>query len=203
MKDDIIQEIMKIEWEMFTTVQNIGGVASCQQDPKTFKIMRESQFASWSHDALKSYMEDLVLAKQNRRNLMTEKYARMMEYTSPSEYVSIASMLPHLNKKKLNLINKIVKNTLEWENDISKKFSSLRAKGRPTHSSDDKQNVTSVETYLRGELATYSFKTLSLYHKNILKQKLNNINAYEIILLNTVKAYGWKSLEEANEKLKS
>ena len=37
-----IEEIIKIEWQMLQTVDNIGGRASCQDDDETFYIMRRS-----------------------------------------------------------------------------------------------------------------------------------------------------------------
>jgi hypothetical protein len=203
MKDNIIDQIIEIEWNMFSGVSNIGGRASCQEDPETFKIMRSSQFAAWATDVLTSYLDDLISAKKEGRNLMTEKYARMMEYTSPLEWANLAHLLPNVNKKNLNFINTIVKYILEWEYELSKNFPYIRAKGRPTFSSSDNPGVTSLESYLRGELATYSLKTLVLYHNNVLQQRLNDINASEITLLHMVKAYGYKSLEEANERLKS
>jgi hypothetical protein len=200
-KDNVINQIIEIEWEMFVEVKNIGETASCQKKPKTFKIMRSSQFAVWSEDTLTSYLKDLVLARKNGRNIMTEKYARMMKFTSPQEYLNLAHLLPTVSKKKLDLINKIVKNILKWEESLIKRFPAICKMRRPVYSSEDKPNITSIETYLNGEFSTYSYTTLMFYHKHILQQKSNNINASEITLLLMAKAYGWKSLKEANDKL--
>jgi len=202
MKENIIKEIIKIEWDMFINTSNIGGRASCQEDPKTFKIMRASQFAAFSVDVLKSYLKDLILAKKDGRNLVAEKYGLMMKVTHPQEYEKISHLLPTISKKKFNIINKIVKEILKWEIELSKKFPYITARGRPIYSSSDSHSKTSLETYLRGELSTYSSRTLILYLNNIRQQKLNNINASEITLVEIIKAYGYKSLEEANEILR-
>ena len=45
-----MQRIFLIEWEMFKNVQNFGGTAQCQQNKKTFLIMRMSQMAAWTED---------------------------------------------------------------------------------------------------------------------------------------------------------
>ena len=68
MKNSIILKVLELEWEMFIGVSNIGGTASCQEDPKTFKIMRTSQFLTWSEDTLKSYLDDLITAREYGRN---------------------------------------------------------------------------------------------------------------------------------------
>ena len=39
---ELIDTIVRIEWEDFLHVNNEGGVASCQRRPDTFKIMRTS-----------------------------------------------------------------------------------------------------------------------------------------------------------------
>jgi hypothetical protein len=95
-KENLIASIVQAEWEMFQVVPNVGGPAGCQQDPKTFEIMRSSQAVSWSETALESYLDDLVTAQRSGRNLLTEKYARMMESTAPAEYAAIEHLLPPL-----------------------------------------------------------------------------------------------------------
>ena len=83
MRDELMSEIIKLEWDMFSHVSNVGGPASCQMRPDTFKIMRKSQAATWSDELLASYLEDLKTATREGRNIMTEKYARMMESHFP------------------------------------------------------------------------------------------------------------------------
>ncbi|KUO78936.1 MAG: hypothetical protein APF81_26000 [Desulfosporosinus sp. BRH_c37] len=201
-KEALIAKIIDLEWNMFHNVSNIGGKASCQENPETFKIMRHSQAVSWSEDTLESYLNDLSTAQENKRNLLTEKYARMMKYTSPLEYANIEHKLPSLDSEIPLLIDKIVKIVMGWEEELSVKFPNILKKGRPIYSTQDSMYVTSVETYLRGELMTYSQKTLELYYNNILMQQTENINGSEITLFYMIKQYGFNSLEEANEKLK-
>lgn len=202
-KAQLIEKILEIEWNMFQHVQNIGGTASCQQNRRTFKIMRASQAVSWSEAALESYLNDLAGALENNRNLLTEKYARMMESTSPLEYYDrIEQSLPPLEAETLQLIENIVEIVLTWEEELAVKFPNLIDMGRPIHSIEDSMYVTSVETYLRGELATYSPGTLKLYYENILKQRSENKNGSAITLNFMVKHYGFSSLTEANEQLR-
>ncbi len=44
----LVDAVVTAEWEMFSNVQNVGGKASCQMDPKTFRIMRSSQMDNWA-----------------------------------------------------------------------------------------------------------------------------------------------------------
>lgn len=101
------------------------------------------------------------------------------------------------------MIDKIVDIVLKWEEKLLKKYPNILRQGRPLHSSDDTLYSTSLETYLRGELATYSLETLRLYYDNILRQQSANVNGSELTLQYMMKRYGFNSLEEANEKLKT
>ena len=89
-RTQLVQDIIGIEWDMFSNVHNTGGKASCQNDREDFVIMRKSQFSTWSDETLASYLADLVKAQQDRRNLMSEKYGFMMESTFPDEFAGIA-----------------------------------------------------------------------------------------------------------------
>lgn len=200
-KEDLIATIVQAEWEMFQAVPNAGAPAGCQQDFKTFEIMRSSQAVSWSEAALESYLDDLRAAQRSGRNLLTEKYARMMESTAPAEYAAIAHLLPPLDPAARPVIDAIVKVALGWETDISARFPHVLKRGRSLRAAEDRPGVTSVETYLRGELATYSLRTLTLYLENVRAQAQAGINGCELTLSETMKRYGVESLAVADRRL--
>lgn len=202
-KEDLIEDILKREWKMFQAVKNIGARAICQDDFRTFSIMRSSQAAGWSEETLESYKEDLVEAEKNDRNLLSEKYAHMMEYTSPDEYAAIAPLLPQIDSDAISLIQQIVPIVMEWEVELEKKFPYIIARGRPLFSKDDLPGVTSLETYLAGELKSYSTRTLKHYLAHVRKLYEENINGSEIIMQNSMRQYGFTSLEEANATIRA
>ena len=202
-KEELITKIIDAEWEMFHNVPNIGGTALCQEDRRTFEINRFAQAMSWSEALLESYLNDLSEAKNINRNLMTEKYGRMMESTSPEEYAQLEHLLLPLDLEVPPLIEKIVRIVLKWEEELAGKYPDIVRRSRPIYSSEDTLYTTSIETYLRGELATYSIRTLKLYYENILNQKSEAIKGSEVILRHVMESYGFKSLQIANEILKS
>ena len=200
-KDHLITRIVTLEWELFQNVKNSGGRASCQDDHATFKINRLSQAQSWSEPALESYLEDLENAKNQGRNLLSEKYGRMMASTSKSDYESIKHLLPPLEDEIHPLVKKIVNIVIDWGQELVKKYPNLVQRGRPLNSFQDTADVTSLETYLRGELLTYSKKTLALLYDHYQKLKTGDINGFEIIMDYMIKQYGYTSLEQANIRM--
>lgn len=202
MKEELIAKIVAMEWKMFQNIANIGGRAACQDDPETFSIMRSSQAMAWSEAALASYLEDLTEAEAKGRNLLTEKYARMMEFTAPLEYAHIQHYLQPLEQETLLLIDRIAEISLAWTEELCARFPYISKRGRPAFSAGDTPYITSMETYLRGELATYSPQTLALYYQNVLEQKAKNINGAQIVFAATMQRYGFDSLAEANEAMR-
>lgn len=202
MNKELIDQVVALEWQLFQNVANVGGRAACQDNHETFSVMRSSQITAWSAVVLDSYLRDLTEAKAQGRNLLTEKYARMMEFTAPGEYARIQHHLPQLEQQALLLIERIVEIHMAWNAEISDRFPDIRKRGRPASSTGDMLNITSVETYLRGELATYSPRTLELYYQNALEQKDQNINGAQIVLDAMVQQYGFLSLAEANKAMK-
>lgn len=203
MKEKLIAQIVDQEWKMFQNVANIGGRAACQDNYDTFKVMRRSQTMAWSEAALSSYLDDLRAAQDSGRNLLTERYARMMEHTEPQEYECIKEYLPVLDEQARLLIDKIIEANMEWTEEIRTKFPYIRKRGRPASADSDSPYNTSVETYLRGELATYSTQTLELYYQNVLEQKSRQINGTQIVLDTMVQSYGFNSLDEANKAIRA
>jgi hypothetical protein len=202
-RERLTSAIIEREWTMFQAVPNEGGKAVCQEDLNTFRIMRASQAASWSEAALESYLNDLREAENSGRNLLTEKYARMMRSTWPDEYARIEHLLPPLDPRAAELIQEIITVVLKWEQELLEKYPHILKRGRPIFSTEDAPGITSLETYLKGELATYSLRTLELYLAHVRQLESEGANGSAITLANTVRQYGFNSLEEANERLKA
>lgn len=199
---DLVDQIVALEWPMFSGVNNAGGKASCQMNPGTFRIMRESQYNAWSDELLQSHLEDLTRARDEGRNLMSEKYARMMEYTFPEEYARIANKLPSLDPVAKRMVDEIVSVHLGWKEALDAKYPNLSERGRPLRSKDDYlYGQPSVETYLRAEIQTFSPKTVALYHKETMDRLASDSSEAEENLLNQVRQYGFSSLVEADEHL--
>lgn len=199
---ELIEQIVKAEWEMFQKVQNQGGRASCQDDWPTFEIMRTSQFKAWDASSCISYMSDLINAEGNGRNLLMEKYARMMQYTAPKEYAKIVDALPAISEEQAMAIEIIAQIHVQWEREFAAKCPKLVQAGRPIAMSEERPGQTSAETYLRGELATYSEETVACYMQHVMKLKEQGKNICEMIMENTVKMYGYDSVEQYEEQVK-
>lgn len=196
----IIEQIVEMEWEMFQNVRNTGGRAACQDDFETFDVMRKSQFLTWDLPLLESYWQDLQEGKAQGRNLVMEKYAYMMESTAPKEYEAIATGLPKISEEKQAMIEQIVAIQVGWREDFAEKYPHLSGQARIIHTSEDTLYDISFETYLRGELKTYSMQTLVLYGRRIVAFVQEQKNMTEEIMRYTTAFYGYKTLEDAEIK---
>ena len=199
-REQLIFDIAQAEWDLFQQVQNTGGRASCQDDPDTFFKMRMSQWMGYSDEALHSYYEDCVTAAKAGRNLVYEKYARMMESTYPEEYEQLKDSLPDVSDKT-ELVEKIVKINLEWDKEMLRDYPNLRSRGRVSTTGQDSAAAgSSMESYLRGELLTYSVHTLELICRETTEAYGRGENLLKQTIANETRFYGYDSLEEAEEK---
>ena len=196
----LINEIVAIEWNMFDKVKNEGGRASCQNNAETFYIMRYSQFSSFDEETLKSYRDDLNSAIREGRNMLTEKYAYMMEYTDPEYYnKNLRAMLPPCDEEKESLVKKIGEIVLSFEEEFAAKYPKIASTGRE-HKGNE-QRFVSFHVYLLGELKTYSMKTLKAYATSLINAKMAGENPSCEIHKMTVMMYGYESLDDAERKL--
>lgn len=200
-RNQIINSIINLEWKQFDKVQNHGGRASCQDDWETFSIMRKSQYMTWTDELLESYYKDLTEAEEKGWNLITEKYARMMESTAPEEYEELKDKLPPRNAERLAFQEEIIKIQIRWMEDFAKKYPNVSGNGRNIYTEDDNLYNTSYETYLRGELGTYSEKTIALYRQFISALQAEGKNLAQCIIGNTVEMYSYKDLDDAEKNL--
>ena len=192
--------IAKAEFEAFDKVNNEGGRASCQNNWPTFKVMRMSQYKTWDEEMLLQYLADFQISYSNGRNMIEEKYARMMASTAPEQYAKFADKLPAISKEKSIIMEEIIRLQVQWMEEFAAQYPGLADNARLIHTSEDTPFDTSYETYLRGELGTYSDKMLELYGRYIVSHAQAGSNVAREIMWNTIQFYGYKSFEEAMEK---
>lgn len=146
-RDALLDEIIERELAMFLETPNEGGVASCQQRPETFRVMRRMAHVTHADDTLRSYLEDLRAAESSGRNFMLEKYARMDD------------RLPPLSESPL----------LDEIADAENAFMEEAARMRPDRIRRNSSGM--FRRYLRCELETLSPRTLELYAREVRRAK--------------------------------
>ena len=148
---------------------------------------------------LLQYLYDFYREYHRGHNLIEEKYGRMMESTAPEEYEKIKSHFPELSPEKKQIIEQIVGLQVGWMEEFAAKYPGLAGRARNIHTTEDNSEDTSYETYLRGELGTYSDKMLELYGRYVVEYARSGRNLTYAIMENSVKMYGYESVETANE----
>lgn len=171
-KYDLVYKIVDVEWNMFDKVKNIDGRADCQDNFEYFSLMRRSQYFTWPTNLLMSYLNDL----NKGINLIELKYAYMEKTTDPYEYLKIKDKLPKIDSKREAIQEEVIKIVLESLEEFLKSYPKAKEQIRVIYTKDDEVENTSYETYLRGELSTYSINTLILYARFIVDLKNRNLN---------------------------
>ena len=196
---ELLDKIIRLEFSAFDKVENVGGRADCQNDWPTFYVMRKSQYLTWNRIMLIQYAYDFQRELRKGHNLITEKYGRMMESTAPEEYNRIKQHFPYISPEKQAIIQQIVALQVSWMEEFSANYPNLAANARSIHTAEDNLHNTSYETYLRGEISTYSDKMLELYGRYIVTYAQSNENLAYKIMQNSAKMYGYNSLEAAEQ----
>ena len=204
MKLEKVEKILQLEWNMFQKVENIGGRASCQENFETFYIMRRSQYENWTDEMLDVWLKYVMECEKEGRNLLSEKYARMMQYSDLHYYNKhLKHLLPVTPVRIFRLINEIVEQMIEWEEALGQKYPLVVGTGRPLRSEEDYKGQTSLESYARGELETYPEELLIMYRDYVKELAAAGISLSENNQLTMVKLYGYDSIEEAEASLRA
>jgi len=201
-KHELSERIARLEFEAFDQVKNLGGRADCQDDWFTFSIMRKSQYLTWNREMLMQYYYDFSREFERGHNLIEEKYGRMMESTAPDEYALIRDHFPVIDAGKKAIIEVIVSMQVRWMEEFAERYPHLAGNARSIHTYEDTPWNTSYETYLRGEISTYSDKMLQLYGQYIVEFAKTGENPAKSIMEQSVLMYGYEGLEEAEEGLR-
>lgn len=199
--DELVDTIVKLEWSAFDKVSNEGGRASCQDDWETFSIMRKSQYLCWTDEMLESFINDFNVANEKGWNLITEKYGRMEESTSPESFEQIKDSLPPISEGQKQIIESIVEIQVSMMEEFALEYPKAAGNARSIHTYEDTPYNTSYETYLRGELSTYSETTLLLYGRFVAGLAAEGKNLAKMIIENTAHLYGYESLDSMEAKL--
>lgn len=200
--EELADTIARREFEAFDVVKNEGGRASCQDDWFTFSIMRKSQYLTWNHVMLLQYLYDFDRELERGHNLIEEKYGRMMESTAPGRYEEMKERFSEITPEKKEIIEKIVALQVAWMEEFAAEYPYLAGNARSIHTYEDNGWDTSYETYLRGEISTYSDKMLELYGRYIAEHAASGQNLAGEIMTHSVHMYGYESLEDAEEGLR-
>ncbi len=201
-EQNIVDEIVELEWEMFQAVNAGGPRASCQEDRRTFEHMRAAQFSAWSAQTAASYLDDLRSARRTGRNLVREKYIHMMRETDSEPYERLKGDLAFPDAQGLTLVDEITAVLARQTKKMFERYPLVCSMGRPRTSEGDDAWDTSVETYQRGELLTYSKRTLESYKRQLLEMETCGMSLAEAITTRTVGYYGYGSLDEAESAMR-
>ena len=109
-------------------------------------------------------------------------------------------MLPEVSQSKMADIEEISHIYMEQTEQFAAEYPKYMLRARPVHSKDDK-SFTSIETYLKCELKTYSDNTVTEYLKYLKELETLGKKIVYMIFENTVHAYGYSSVAEAERNM--
>ena len=199
--DASVPELLDLEWRLFDAAPQAGQRSAQFEDREQFIVTRSAQLAAWSPELLESWRQDLQSAQAEGRNPINEKYIYMLEQVNPERYAALKSDIPEASLEKLWLVDWICHTQITWQESLLMKYPCLTQNSRSIHRSADGQESVSYETYLRGELMTYSVYTLRLYARQVEYAQKTGQNLCETMLENTVRLLGFQSLAMAEQDI--
>lgn len=199
---DLINAVVAEEWQLFQQVNRQKPKVWCQNAEEEFRQMRTSQFLAWPEEVVASYYVDLQDAKAVGANLVMEKYAFMMQDTAPEEFAKLEPYLNSISPHKSQLIEEIVSLQGLMAEEFAQKYPFYAAQGRKTYTNEGSIGGTSVASYLRGELSSYSEHTVELYYEYVKECAGKGVNLTTLVRTNMAKMHGYSSLEEVESTLK-
>ena len=195
-----VQRIVDLDWNMLLQSARMEGAADVEGDKKIFSDMRSAQFSAWSDKSAESYLTDLNIAAAGNRNLIIEKNIRAMRIYDPGQYEEIKDILEPISEKKDALVTEISDILIAQMEQCYKKYPNVST-GQQLRSSEDTDEMMSVETHQKAEFMTYSEETLELLLADIKELEGRGESLAENILDNSIRIYGFESLAAADKAI--
>ena len=160
-RGDLLEELERVvalEWEQFDAVLGLHGRAGCQDDLRRFSAYRCAQYLAFPHGLIPRVLAELEQAELSGRNLVEEKYARMMAATDPAEFNRTwANALP--------LTSAVKRGTLGQLRELLEPALAQAARDLPQthrHARPDVSSAGAVSAldYFLAELEGYSLSTI-------------------------------------------
>ena len=120
-------------------------------------------------------------------------------YALPEEFKKVCHVLPSFSPERRERMEETVAVQVTWAEEFAERYPVLGSRGRPLHTADETPESTSVETYMRGELATYSERTEKRYHAFVLSCREQGRNLTTEVRENQARLQGWRSLEDVEQ----
>lgn len=190
----IIEDIIALEWDLSNQMDYTVKKEPCLYDKSVFTTNRMNWLSAWNQELQESYYLDLCTAQFEGRNPINEKYRYMFEQMNFEEG---KELLPEYSMEKLFLIDWISENLVEWQENLAQKYPRLVGNKKMIRRNLENRKQKTFETYMRGELATFSEETLRVYAAYIEQLQKRGLNLNQMIFQNVVAVYGCQTLEEA------
>lgn len=168
--------VVSLEWEQFDMVRGMDGRAGCQDDPRRFLAYRCAQYLAFPHQMIPRVLAELERAELEGRNLVEEKYARMMAVTDPDAYrESCAQRIPEASPVKRAALAQLRDLLLPALADAARDLPESHLHARPDVSSAGR--VSSMDYFL-AEVEGYSLGSIFAL-RDALAHRLGHENPIE------------------------
>lgn len=176
-REILINKIIAMEQDMFQRISTYER-SPCQDRLKTFRLMRWMTHSVLPVDILLSYLEDLRQARDQGRNLMTEKYAL------------IDGLIPEAAELR-GVIAQIVAIEDTWMAEVREAYPRCFPRGGE-----------GFHAYISGDLETLSSRTLGMLGHFVEQAGQQGRNLVRERYENLFRRLGYASIAEFEEKLR-
>lgn len=169
-----LRELVQLEWIHFDAVQGLNGRAACQDDATGFFIYRVAQYLSFPHELIMLVHDDVVAADAAGRNVISEKYARMMEKTDPAAFERDWAGRLEAPSPVKRCVMEAVEHVLYRMLDAA--ASELPETAQHVRGTISRPQLISSIDYFMCEIQSYSLRTLRILRDGLRRQLGEHVN---------------------------